>query len=168
MQDRLKRISFREEGMNVIKQLGRRSALSAALALILIGAPAPNAIGQQGGGSGGGTGGGTIFYIDTGRETNYLWGMGSDGSNKTEVGKWGYFNTPSRALHAGFRWYLTTLSIPGSYYPDGTTLRFEVFAIREDYDNVFNNNSQTRVQLTNDPTLQPVFGWFQGMHWVPG
>jgi hypothetical protein len=150
-----------------IEHMRSRSLFIAGAALILI-ATSTSGAPQNGGGGGGGTGGGTIYYIDTGRETNYLWGMGSDGSNKTEVGKWGYFNTPSRTPHAGFRWYLTTLSIPGSYYPDGVTLRFEVFAIREDFDPTLNNNPETRVQLTNNATLQPVFGWFQGMHWMPG
>jgi hypothetical protein len=156
--------------MNIFKHIRFRELFLVAATLTIISTAIPSGAMQKGGGgtSGGGGASGTIYYIDTGRETNYLWGMGADGSNNTEVGKWGYFAVPSRTLHNGFRWYLTTLSIPGSYYPDGTSLRFEVFAIRNDYDPVLNNNSETRVQLTDDPTLQPTFPWFRGAAWLPG
>jgi len=151
-----------------IDRLRPRSVLCTLAALLFIGAVVPAAcVEGVGGGGGGGTGGGTIYFIDTGRETNYLWGMGSDGSNTTEIGKWGYFNAPSRAFHNSQRWYLTTLGIPNESYPNGNQ-RVEVFAIRGDYDNLLNNNGETRVQLTNDPTLQAYFGWSQGMHWLPG
>ncbi|MDQ2986276.1 MAG: hypothetical protein M3R13_06080 [Armatimonadota bacterium] len=126
--------------------------------------------GGQGGG-GGGTGGGTIYFINGtggGYNSNYMWSMTSSGTNVTQLQNWGYFNVPSRALHNGHRWYVTTLSIPGEFYGDGVTQRFEVFALRGDYDNTFNNNTETRVQLTNDPTLQPFFGWYGSMHWLPG
>jgi hypothetical protein len=126
--------------------------------------------GGGGGGSAGGTGGGTIYFINGaggGYNTNYMWSMNSDGSNVSQLNYWGVFNVPSRALHNSHRWYLTTLTIPNETYPNGTP-RMEVFAIRGDYDSVVNNNSETRVQLTNDPNLQPLFGWFQGMHWTPG
>ena len=147
-----------------IETLRTRSVLCALAALLFIGAIATPAF-TQGGGN---TGGGRIYFIDTGRETNYLWGMGSDGSSVTELGKWGYLNVPSRAPHGGRRWYLTILGIPNEYYGDGITRRTEVFAIREDYDPAVPDNPDTRVQLTNDPTLQPQFGWYQHMHWLPG
>ena len=147
-----------------------RRAMFACSAVLLatVCAFAPSAFAQKGGSGSGTTGGGKIFYIDTHRETNYLWEMASDGSAKTEVGKWGYFAVPSRALHGSFRWYITVLTIPGEFYPNGTTPRSEVFAIRGDYDHVNNNNSETRIRLTDDPMVQPLFPWFQGAHWLPG
>jgi len=45
------------------------------------------------------------------------------------------------------------------------TPRREVFAFREDYDP---NNSDTRVQLTDDATLEPLFTGFRAMEWLPG
>jgi hypothetical protein len=136
------------------------------LTAILIGATATVASAQKGG-----TGGGTVYFINGaggGYNTNYMWSMTSSGDNVTQLKSWGYFNVPSRALHNGQRWYLTTLSIPNEFYGDGVTPRSEVFALRGDFDTVLNNNSETKVQLTNNPTLQPAFGWFQGMHWLPG
>src|SRR5574339_66520 len=35
----------------------------------------------KGGGGGGGTGGGTIYFINGGGPTNYMWSMDADGSN---------------------------------------------------------------------------------------
>jgi Tol biopolymer transport system component len=116
-------------------------------------------------------GGGTIYFINGaggGFNTNYVWSMNSDGSNVTQLLPWGLFNVPSRALHNGLRWYLTTLNVPNEYYPDGITQRVEIFAIRGDYDPVLNNTSESRVQLTDNPNLQPGFGWWQGTHWGPG
>jgi hypothetical protein len=126
------------------------------LALILIGAAEQGALAQPGD-----TGGGRIYYFHAGPSYS-MWGMDSDGSNKTWLGCFGYFNTPSRDLHNGYRWYLAVKAIPGSYYPDGQTLRSEVFAYREDY-----NSSHVYVQLTDDPTLEPVF-WTQRVQWLPG
>ena len=136
----------------------------------------PNTVSAQGGGNGGGggggsTGGGTIFFINGaagGWNTNYMWTMNSDGSGVAQLEPWGRFNVPSRSKHNGQPWYLTTLTIPDEFYPDGVTRRTEVFAFRGDYDHETNNNTETRVQLTNNPMLQPAFGWFQGMHWTPG
>jgi hypothetical protein len=142
-------------------------SLAAAVLVLGIGAPSASAQKGGGGGGGGGTGGGTIYFINGG-DTNYTWSMTSSGSNVAMLEWWGYFNVPSRALHNGQRWYLTTLPIPDEYYGDGITQRTEVFALRGDYDTWLNNNSDTQVQLTNDPTLQPAFGAFQGMHWLPG
>ena len=119
----------------------------------------------------GSTGGGTIYFINGaggGYNTNYMWSMTSSGSNVTQLGFWGHFNVPSRAHHNGYRWYLTTLSIPNEFYGDEITQRVEVFALRSDFDSVLNNTIDTKVQLTNSSTLQPAFGWFQGMHWSPG
>jgi hypothetical protein len=152
--------------------LKSRTVRSAALAasLLLFGAAAPDASAQRGGG-GGGTGGGTLYFINGaggGYNTNYMWSMTSSGSNVEQLGFWGHFNVPSRAPHNGQVWFLTTLTIPNEYYGDGVTQRSEVFALRADYDSVLNNNADTRVQLTDDDSLQPAFGWFQGMHWLPG
>jgi hypothetical protein len=54
--------------------------------------------------------------------------------------------------------------IPDSFYPDGTQV-FELFALREDYDYQLNDNSATKVQLTNDIDLQAK-PWSTA--WVPG
>jgi hypothetical protein len=143
----------------------RTRALATIAALLVITAAAPWASAQQG------TGGGTLYFINGAGgsySTNYMWSMTSSGSDVSQLGYWGHFNVPSRALHNGHRWFVTTLTIPNEYYGDGVTQRFEVFALRGDYDTLLNNNGDTRVQLTNDPTLQPAFGWFQGMHWLPG
>lgn len=153
-----------------LRNTSRNFAAFAAL-LFFFGAATTPVHAQRGGSGGGGTGGGTIYFINGaggGYNTNYVWSMNSDGSGVIQTQPWGYFNVPSRALHNQQRWYLTTLSIPNEFYGDGITPRYEVFAIRGDYHNTTNNNSETRVQLTNDPTLQPAFGWFQGMHWTPG
>ena len=139
-------------------QTTRYSFLVAAL--LVIGAAEPYALAQADD-----TGGGTIYFINGG-PTNWMWGMDSDGSNVTHVGLWGRFCVPSRDLHNGYRWYLTVLTIPDSYYPDGTTPRSEIFAYREDYDP---NNSDTKVQLTDDAKLQPFFPWFyKFVQWLPG
>ena len=130
------------------------------VALLVIGAAEPGALAQPSDG----TGGGTVYFINGTNPTmptNYMWSMNSDGSNTTMLGWWGYFNVPSRALHNGYRWYLTVQEIPNSYYPDGTP-RLEVFAYREDYD--YND----RVQLTDDATLQPFFPWHRYVEWLPG
>jgi hypothetical protein len=135
--------------------------------IICVAAPA---FAQGKGGGGGGGPSGTIYFINGaggGYSTNYMWSMNADGSGVTQLGFWGVFNVPSRTHHNGHRWYLTTLTIPGEFYPDGATQRSEVFAIRDDYSSL-NNNSETRVQLTDDPTLQPYFGWFGSMQWLPG
>jgi hypothetical protein len=122
------------------------------VALLAFGAAEPGALAQQGGGED--TGGGTIYFINGGGPTNWTWSMDSDGSNTTQLGWWGYLNVPSRDLHNGYRWYVTTRSVPDSFYPDGTTPRSVVFAYREDYDP---DNSDTYVQLTDDQTLHPFF-----------
>jgi hypothetical protein len=122
--------------------------------------------GGGGGGGGGGTGGGTIYFIGpwdgvTHGGTAVMKTMNSDGSNKTQLG-FGLFGPPSRTLHNGHRWFVATLGISGQYYPDGTPRR-ELFAFRDDYDYAVNNTPETRVQLTDDPTLEPAWA-----DWVPG
>jgi hypothetical protein len=87
--------------------------------------------------------------------------MNSDGSNKTRLGM-GLFGPPSRLPHNGHRWFVATLGISGQFYPDGTPRR-ELFAFRDDYDVNSNNTPETRVRLTDDPTLEPSFA-----DWVPG
>jgi len=152
--------------MHRILSTTRNLAVLAATAFIAVTTPTTSA--QHGGGGGGGGPTGTIYFIDSAGATNHMGSMNPDGTNKTKVGWYGYFKYPSRALHNNHRWYLTVRQISGVYYPDGTTQRSEVFAIRDDYDPTLNSNSDTRVQLTEDPTLQPVFSWFKGMQWLPG
>src|SRR5262245_16381737 len=110
-----------------------------------------------GGGGGGNTGGGMIYFIgphDGAQQggTAVMRTMNSDGSNNRQLG-FGLFGNPSTALHGGRRWFLYHQPIPDSYYLDGTQ-RFELFAFRDDYDNQNNNNSTTRVLLTDDIDLQ--------------
>src|SRR4030095_11132013 len=103
------------------------------------------------------TGGGTIYFIGPWDGTQQggtavMRTMNSDGSNNRQLG-FGLFGNPSTALHGGRRWFLYHQPIPDSYYLDGTQV-FELFALRDDYDSTQNNNSTTRVQLTNDIDLQ--------------
>ncbi len=117
------------------------------------------------GGGGGNTGGGTIYYVHTGLKTT--WTMNSDGSNETQLG-FGTFGPVSTGTPNGHRWFLDTREIiPREYYPDGG-YRIEVFALRDDYDFNLNNNSATRVQLTNDITFQTYQDGLFSLHWVPG
>ena len=83
--------------------------------------------------------------------------MNSDGTNNRQ--RCELLGNPSLALHAGHRWFLT-LQTPGVSNPDG-----ELFALRDDYDAVLNNNSTTRVQLTYDIDLQ-IRAWTP--NWVLG
>jgi hypothetical protein len=76
----------------------------------------------------------------------------------------GLFGHPSTALHDTHRWFVTTRVIPDSFYPDGVQ-RSEVFACRDDYQFELNNTPETRVQLTDEVTLQPAVG---STIWVPG
>jgi hypothetical protein len=121
------------------------------------------------GASGGGTGGGTIYYtgpwpgINQGG-TSVMTVMNSDGSGKTAL-VLGMFGNPSTVLYNNHRWFIYTYVITGQYYPDGITRRSEVFALRDDFDPNVNNNANTRVQLTDDPTLQPRVG---STDWIPG
>jgi len=122
--------------------------------------------GGGGGGGAGGTGGGTIYYIGAWDGVNHggtavMKTMNSDGSNKKQLG-FGLFGPPSRAPHNGHRWFVATLGIADQYYPDGDRRR-ELFAFRGDYDVNLNNTPATRVQLTDDPTLEPAWA-----DWVPG
>jgi hypothetical protein len=87
--------------------------------------------------------------------------MNPDGSNRTVLGL-GLFGVPSRALHEGHRWFVATLGIADQYYPDGERRR-ELFAFRDDYNVNSNDTPETRVQLTDDITLEPWSG-----DWVPG
>jgi hypothetical protein len=147
-----------------VKTVTRKLAASAALILICatgLGVP-------PGGGGGGNTGGGTIYFIgpwDGAQQggTAVMRTMNSDGSNNRQLG-FGLFGNPSTALHSGRRWFLYHKPIPDSYYPDGTQV-FELFALRADYDSTLNNNSTTKVQLTNDIDLQAK-PWRTA--WLPG
>ena len=146
--------------------------LGAALCLLAILTTAhatPN--GKGGGGSGGGSSpGGTIYY--TGNFPG--WGSGTptismnpDGSNKTVLGTGSYsriFGNPSWQLHNDHRWFLAYERFTDEYYPDGS-LRMELFALRDDHNHEpeFNDNPETRSQLTDDLTLQ-----LGGPQWVPG
>jgi len=103
------------------------------------------------------TGGGTIYFIGPrdgaqGGGSQWMRAMNSDGSNNRQLG-FGLYGNPSLALHGGLRWFLYHQDIPGVYNPDGTQ-KFELFVLRGDFDGNFNNNSTTRVQLTNDIDLQ--------------
>jgi hypothetical protein len=140
--------------------------LAAFAALTLVCATSLGA--PPGGGGGGNTGGGTIYFIgpwDTAQQggTAVMRTMNSDGSDNTQLG-FGLFGNPSNALHGGQRWFLYHKPIPDSFYPDGTQV-FELFALRGDYDSTLNNNSTTKVQLTNNIDLQAK-PWYTA--WVPG
>jgi hypothetical protein len=115
----------------------------------------------------GDTGGGTIYYLGPWAAqpgTTVLTMMNSDGSGKTTLGG-RMFGNPSTALHNNHRWFIYTYVIPDQYYPDGITKRSEVYALRDDYSYLNNNNANTAVQLTDDITLQPKVG---SPDWLPG
>src|SRR5215467_8840781 len=98
-----------------------------------------------------GTGGGVIYYTHLCCRT--MWTMNSDGSSKTQLG-FATFGPVSTQLYNGHRWFVDARPLdPPQYYPNND-LRIEVFAFRDDYDQNTNNNSATRVQLTNDITFQ--------------
>jgi hypothetical protein len=138
-----------------VRTAARKLAAFAALTLIL--AIGPSQAGP-GGGGGGGTGGGTIYFIGPsdaaqGGGSQWMRAMNSDGSNNRQLG-FGLYGNPSLAQHGGgHRWFLYHQDIPGVYNHDGTQ-RFDLFAMRDDFDGNTNNNGTTRVQLTNDIDLQ--------------
>ena len=93
--------------------------------------------------------------------------MNSDGTNQTHLGI-GTYGPPSMVMYNNHRWFLQTMpATPQEFYPNGD-LRVEVFALRDDYDVYNNDNSATRVQLTNDITLQTWGDGLYSLHWVPG
>jgi hypothetical protein len=114
-----------------------------------------------------GTGGGTIYYIHNCCRT--MWTMNSDGSSKTQLGLATY-GPVSTVTYNGHHWFLDARPIdPPQYYSNGD-LRIEVFAFRDDYDQNLNNNSATKVQLTNDITFQTSYAGGEptwSLAWVP-
>ena len=138
-----------------VKTAARKLAAFAALTLICATASA----------SPPGTGGGTIFYVYACCRT--MRSMNSDGTNQTAFGV-GTYGPPSTVPYNGHRWFLNTANTtPPEFYPDGVA-RAEVFAFRDDYDFYNNDNSTTKVQLTNDNTLQTSGDGLYSVHWVPG
>ena len=112
-----------------------------------------------------GTGGGTVYYTQACCRS--MWSMNSDGTNQTHLGI-GTYGPPSMVMYNNHRWFLQTMpATPQEFYPNGD-LRVEVFALREDYDVYNNDNSATRVQLTNDITLQTWGDGLYSLHWVAG
>jgi WD40-like Beta Propeller Repeat len=138
--------------------------LGAALSLLVTSSLTPAA--PPGGGGGGNTGGGTIYYIgETDHGFAVMTRINSDGSGKAALGG-GMWGNPSRVLYNNRRWFISSYYvIPDEYYPDGITKRYEVFALREDFHPSLNNNANTRVQLTDDITLQ---SYAPSPDWVPG
>jgi hypothetical protein len=113
----------------------------------------------------GNTGGGAIYYTHTCCRS--MWSMNSDGSNQTHLGI-GTYGPPSMVTYDNHRWFLHTLqTTPQEFYPNGDP-RVEVVVLRDDYDVYVNDNSTTRVQLTNDITLQTQGDGLYSLHWVPG
>src|SRR5690349_6963074 len=113
------------------RNLNPRLLLSTLAAVTVLAPMASRALSHPGGGGPGGT----IYFINGATppySTNYMWSMTSDGGGATNLGFWGHLTVPSRALHNGHRYYLTTRQIVGSYYGDGTTLKSEVFLHRDD------------------------------------
>jgi hypothetical protein len=112
-----------------------------------------------------GNGGGTIYYTYACCRT--MWTMNSDGGSLTKLGV-GTYGPPSTVTYNGYTWFLNTANTtPAEYYPDGSA-RAEVFAFRSDYDFYNNDNGMTKVQLTNDITLQTNGDGLYSLHWVPG
>src|SRR6266700_2389596 len=124
-----------------VKTVTRKLAAFAALTLICVTASA----------SPPGTGGGTIYYIHQCCRT--MWSMNSDGTNQTQLGYQTYVPV-STQLYNGHRWFLDTRLIASLEYVQNGDVRGEVFALGEDYDYNLNNNSATKVRVTNDITVQ--------------
>ncbi len=122
----------------------------AAAALLGLAAVISPAVAQKGGGAIG------TIYFSYGSGTSK---MNADGSGKTALPA-DVTGTPSRLLHGGKRWFLRTVNIGMEKYPDGTTQRREVFAFPDDL-----SLTSPAVQLTNDPSLQPLH---YGFKWAPG
>jgi hypothetical protein len=138
----------------------RKLSALAALSLIFV-----TGLHQRAEGAGGNTGGGTIFYTHACCRT--MWAMNSDGSNQTHFGT-GTYGPPSMSIYGGYRYFLHTMpTTPQEFYPNGDP-RVEVVALRSDWDWYTNDNSTTKVQLTNDITLQTFGDGLYSLHWVPG
>ena len=85
----------------------------------------------------------------------------SSGSDETQLGFWGHFNVPSRALHNGHRWFLTwPESDPIQYMPNGGIVQ-ETWAVRSD--GASGGSGVVSVQLTDDPSLH-----LYNATWMPG
>jgi hypothetical protein len=111
------------------------------------------------------TGGGTIFY--THACCRSMWAMNSDGTNQVHFGT-GTYGPPSIGIYGGYRWFLHTVpTTPQEFYPNGDE-RAEVVALRSDWDWYTNDNSTTKIQLTNDITLQTQGDGLYSLHWVAG
>lgn len=109
-----------------------------------------------GGGGSGNTGGGTIYFTAGSGASFGLYAMNSDGSGKTAL-PLNVEGSPSRLLHGGHRWFLTSRVVAGETHPNGLR-RGEMFAVRDD------GNEDFTVQLTDDPELD-----FLGSSvWLPG
>src|SRR5437867_4016298 len=143
--------------MKTIIHITRKLAAFAALTLICAPASA----------SPPGTGGGTIYYTHACCRT--MWAMNSDGSNQIHFGT-GTYGPPSMARYGGYVWFLHTVPTaptPQEFYPNGDQ-RVEVVALRSDWDWYTNDNSTTKIQLTNDITLQTQGDGLYSLHWVAG
>src|SRR5262245_20068281 len=146
-----------------VKTAARKLAAFAVLTLIC--AAGLSQLAKAAGGPG--TGGGTIYYTHLCCRT--MWTMNSDGTSQTQLGL-GAYGPVSTQLYNGHRWFMDARPIdPPEFYPNGD-LRIEVFAFRDDYDQNTNNNSATRVQLTNDITFQTSYASGDpsySLQWVP-
>jgi len=140
---------------HAVKTVSRKLAAFAALTLICATASATPP----------GTGGGTMYYTQACCRS--MWSMNSDGTNQTHLGI-GTYGPPSMVMYNNHRWFLNTANTtPLEFYPDGVA-RAEVYAYRDDYDTYNNDNSTTKVQLTNDITLQTSGDGLYSLHWVAG
>ena len=122
------------------------AALAALAAMLCTISITPAYAGKPGGG-GTPVDTGTIYF----RAYNpsfELWTMKPDGSGKTKVpvSLPTPIVEPSQSRHNTQRWFLFAGPIPNEAYPDGRP-RYELFALSE---------SGTSVQVTADPTVQPL------------
>jgi len=136
--------------MRRLKQWMRTAAILAAILGTLYLVPSQAAPPAGKGGAGGSAPPGTIYFAFAGDYNT----MNPDGTGKTALPD-GVVGEPSRLLHGGKRWFLRSLGIPDETYPDGNQRR-ETFALPDD--------GGAAIQLTDDPTLQQVFG----TRWAPG
>jgi hypothetical protein len=150
----------------LLATFGSKANATAFGRLLLLGLAVLVATPSQAAKPGGATPTGTIYYIGpwpdaTHGGTAVMTTMNPDGSNKTALGL-GLFGVPSEALHGGHRWFVYVGVVTDQYYPNGSK-RMEIVALRDDYQYAENNNSSTKVKLTDDITLE---GW--APDWIPG
>jgi hypothetical protein len=122
--------------------------LAVALAAVGLSPDGDAVAGKPGGGGGLPPPTGTIFFVDGSYDgSTDGWGsMDPTGANRTVLPRMFGDARASRRLHGGRRWFLASEVVAGEPGFGGSSVRRDVFAVRDD--------GALRVRLTADPTLQ--------------